>query len=112
VRVSIRQLVTQIVGMAVVFGIVLFGGAGTLAWPAGWVYMVLMFGFTAAISAWLVRHDPALLNERLSGVPAGTAGGQKAWDRVFLAATGVVFLAWLFLMPLDAVRFEWSHLPA
>ncbi len=36
---------------------------------------------------------------------------QPAWDRVFFAAMQAFFLAWLVLMPLDAVRFRWSQMP-
>ena len=103
-----RLLLAQIGGMAAVFGLALFGAAGTVAWAAGWVYMALMFGFVAAISAWLARHDPALLTERMTGI--GKAD-QKAWDKVWFAATNVLFLGWLVLMPLDAVRFGWSRVP-
>ncbi len=37
--------------------------------------------------------------------------GQPIWDRVFFAIIEMLFLAWLVLMPLDAVRFRWSHVP-
>ena len=36
---------------------------------------------------------------------------QKSWDKVFFAVINVLFLAWLALMPLDAVRFHWSQMP-
>ena len=40
-----------------------------------------------------------------------TSPDQKAWDKVGFAVIYVVFLAWLVLMPLDAVRFHWSQVP-
>jgi protein-S-isoprenylcysteine O-methyltransferase Ste14 len=107
-RVSLVQLAANIFGMAVVFALTLFLAAGTLAWPAGWAYLVLMFGFTIGISLWLLRHNPELLAERLSGV--GRAD-QKLWDKLLLGFIGLLFFGWLALMPLDAVRFGWSHLP-
>jgi protein-S-isoprenylcysteine O-methyltransferase Ste14 len=106
--VDLRLLVGQIVGMAVGFGLVLFLAAGTVAWVAGWVFLGLFFGFVVALSAWLLRHNPALLTERMTGV--GKAD-QKAWDRVWVAATSVLVLGWLVVMPLDAVRFGWSSVP-
>jgi protein-S-isoprenylcysteine O-methyltransferase Ste14 len=33
------------------------------------------------------------------------------WDKVFVAAVVLLFLAWLIVMPLDAVRFGWSEVP-
>jgi protein-S-isoprenylcysteine O-methyltransferase Ste14 len=109
--VSVRtgSLVAQIAGMAVVFGLLLFVTAGTLAWPAGWAFLVLMFGFTIPLSLWLLRFNPELLAERMSGL---AHPGQKRWDKVLVAGMFAVFFAWLVLMPLDAVRFRWSHLPA
>ena len=37
--------------------------------------------------------------------------GQPLWDKVFVVAVMVLFVAWLILMPLDAVRFGWSEVP-
>jgi protein-S-isoprenylcysteine O-methyltransferase Ste14 len=103
-----RLLTAQIVGMFVVFALALFLAAGTIAWPAGWAFLVLFFGFTVALSLWLLRHNPSLLTERMTGI--GKAD-QKAWDKLFFILANVVFLAWLVVMPLDAVRFHWSHMP-
>ncbi|MGI8509590.1 MAG: methyltransferase family protein [Gemmatimonadaceae bacterium] len=106
VSVNIGQLAAQITGLALVFTIVLVLPAGTLAWPAGWTFLALFFGFVIALSLWLLRNDPALLAERMSGI--GQAD-QKAWDKVFLATAGLAFVAWLALMAFDAARFHWSH---
>ena len=35
---------------------------------------------------------------------------QKTWDLVFTILLNIYFLAWLVAMPLDAVRFGWSHM--
>src|SRR4030095_5760932 len=107
-RVNITQLIVNTTGMMLVIASSLFLPAGTLAWPAGWTFFVLMFGFTIAISLWLLRFDPDLLAERLTGI--GRAD-QKTWDKVFLALTAVAFFGWLAIMGLDVVRFGWSHVP-
>ncbi len=106
--VSLRALAAQIAGMFVVFAGLLFVAAGTLAWLPGWAYLTLFFAFVVAISAWLLRHDPALLAERLTGI--GSAG-QKTWDKVFFGFAATYVVAWLALMPLDAVRWHWSRMP-
>lgn len=107
-RVNLGMLAGQIAGMVVVFGAALFGAAGTLKWRAGWAFMALFFGFTVALSGWLLRRNPALLTERMTGVGKPD---QKGWDRVWFGLTAVAFLGWLVLMPLDAVRFGWSRVP-
>lgn len=94
--------------MAIVFALILFASAGTLAWPAGWIYLVLFFGFTVAISMWLLHSDPDLLAERLGGIGKSD---QKTWDKVLLAITGVCFFTWLAIIGLDAGRYNWSRMP-
>ena len=87
-----------------VMALLLFIPAGTASWFAAWVYLVLFSLYGAALTLWLLRHDPGLLEERMGVRP------QKAWDKMFIAVLFVVFLIWLVLMPLDAVRFHWSRM--
>jgi protein-S-isoprenylcysteine O-methyltransferase Ste14 len=107
--VNLRLLVAQIVGMFVVFALILFVAAGTIAWVAGWAFLALFFGFTIALSVWLLGHNPGLLTERMTGIGKSD---QKRWDKVFFAIANLIFIAWLLVMPLDAVRFGWSRMPA
>ncbi len=104
----VPQLLANIAGMAVVFALVLFLPAGTLAWTAGWIFFALFFVFVLALSFWLLRFNRDLLVERLTGVGRRD---QKTWDKVILAMAGLGFFAWLALMALDAGRFHWSHVP-
>ena len=106
--VQVGQLAARIAGMAVVFAVALFLPAGTLAWPAAWAFLALFFGFVVALSLWLLRFNPELLAERLTGIGRSD---QKTWDKVFLVITAVAFFAWLVVMALDAVRFRWSPMP-
>ena len=107
-KVNLKLLTAQIVGMFVVIAAALFLAAGGVAWPAGWAFLVLFFGFTLALSGWLLRHNPELLTERMTGIGKPD---QKTWDKVFFVFVRLLFLAWLVLMPLDAVRFQWSRMP-
>ncbi len=105
--VNLKLLTVQIIGMGVIFALALFLAAGTVLWPAGWAFLVLFFGFTLALSRWLLKHDPGLLTERMTGIGKPD---QKTWDKVFYVGANLIFLAWLVLMPLDAVRFHWSQM--
>ncbi|MES1197422.1 MAG: isoprenylcysteine carboxylmethyltransferase family protein [Pseudomonadota bacterium] len=80
-------------------GAVIFGAAGTLAYPGGWAFVVLLFGGGVWLSLWLMKRDPELLKKRL-GSPIQR--GQKPWDRVFLLTFIAVFVAWLAFMSWDA----------
>lgn len=106
--VDVRQLAIRVVGMIVVFMLTLFVPAGKLRWPAGWLFLLLFFGFTAGLTIWLRRFNPDLLAERLTGIGKPD---QKKWDKVLLALTTVGFFSWLGLMGMDAGRFNWSHVP-
>ncbi|HYW26002.1 MAG TPA: isoprenylcysteine carboxylmethyltransferase family protein [Terriglobales bacterium] len=101
----LRSLVAQTVILFAVLGLVLFGAAGTLAWAPGWTFVVLYLGFSVITLGWLVRHDPGLLEERMTPFRSG----QPLWDRAFIILTGVLVVAWFVVMPLDAERLRWSH---
>ena len=98
----------EVFGEFAVFAALLFVCAGTLLWPAGWAFMALFFGFALAIVLWLARKEPELLAERMS---SPMQSGQPLWDKVFVVAVMVLFVSWLILMPLDAVRFGYSEVP-
>ena len=107
-KTNLTQLTVQVGGMFVVIALALFIATGTVAWPAGWVFWALFLVFTVAISRWLLRHNPGLLTERMTGI--GKAD-QKTWDKVFFVLAQLYFITWLVVMPLDAVRFRWSSMP-
>ncbi len=107
-KVNIPLLVGQIAGTFLALGLTVFFPAGTLAWPAGWAFLLLFFGFVVSISAWLLRYNPELLTERMTG---GANPGAQFWDRLFLLLMSLLFFGWLAFMPLDAVRYRWSVVP-
>jgi protein-S-isoprenylcysteine O-methyltransferase Ste14 len=106
--VKIKTLIVQVAGLFAAFALALFVPAGTIAWPAGWTFMVMFFSFVSALSLWLLRHNPGLLKERMRGV---IQPEQMAWDKALIIMINVMFFAWMIVMPLDAVRFGWSHMP-
>lgn len=84
----------------------LFIPAGTIGWAAGWVFLGLLFISGALMTWWLLKYDPGLIEERMRLRP------ELPWDKTFIAVTLFSVLLWLILMPLDAVRFHWSQVPA
>jgi protein-S-isoprenylcysteine O-methyltransferase Ste14 len=105
--VNIKQQVAQFAGVFVAFALSLFLPAGTLAWPAGWMFLALFFGFYLAVTAWLYRHNPGLLQERMRL----STSDQLGWDKLLFPLLLVFPFAWLIFMSLDVVRFHWSVLP-
>jgi len=105
-RLAMKVLGSVVISF-VVTALILFLSAGTLLWPAGWLFLILLHGFPLVGNLLLLKSNPAVVEERLSI----SQPHQKAWDKVFLSLLGLSYLAWLILMPLDAVRFHWSQMP-
>jgi protein-S-isoprenylcysteine O-methyltransferase Ste14 len=87
------------------FPLVLFLTAGTFIWPACWIFLLFFYSFVYVVVQHLVKNAPVLLEERMSVFKAAP---QRDWMFLILLA---VALLWLVVMPLDVVRFRWSHLP-
>jgi protein-S-isoprenylcysteine O-methyltransferase Ste14 len=104
---SRRALLVIVAEFLVIAGL-LFVPAGTVGWLAGWVFMVLLCGITLIVVRMLVRSDPELLKER---VASPIQRDQPLWDRVLVPVFMLLFVVWLVLMSLDAVRFGWSDVP-
>jgi protein-S-isoprenylcysteine O-methyltransferase Ste14 len=94
-------------GLAVM-AMLLFVAAGTLHWPAGWVFLAELGILGFASGLWLAMTDPDLLAERMSPF---VQRDQEASDRTLMKIISVAFVVWLMFMPLDACRFGWSHVP-
>jgi protein-S-isoprenylcysteine O-methyltransferase Ste14 len=106
-QVNVKLQVGETIGFFVVFALALFLPAGTLAWQAGWVFLLLFFSFYIAVNVWLFRHNPGLIQERLH---FGTTD-QQGWDKVLFPLFEFLSIAWLAFMAIDAVRFHWSSMP-
>lgn len=103
-----RRLVQKSVSGLAIMMALMFVPAGTLAWPAGWIFLVEFGIASALITRWLRRHNPALLEERMKPL---IQRDQKPWDRRLMSAFLLLWCAWFVVMSLDAVRFGWSHVP-
>jgi protein-S-isoprenylcysteine O-methyltransferase Ste14 len=104
---TLRLARNAIVGLAIML-VLLFAPAGTLAWPAGWIFLVEFGLASTLITRWLRRHNPALLEERMKPL---IQREQKPWDRRLMSVFLVLWCAWFVLMSLDAGRFGWSDVP-
>ena len=89
------------------FAVALMWPAGTWRWWEAWALVVLWTGFGVVMVNYLLRHDPALLAERLKLVPLHR--DQKGWDKVLMLMFVVGGIG-LYLAPgFDVVRYEWSQ---
>jgi len=105
----IRRIVRQsVVGLAIMAAL-LFIPAGTLRWPAAWIYLIEISVTSLLITVWLMRHNPTLLAERMAPL---IQRDQKGWDKILMAALLLVWCAWFVLIGFDAIRYSWSEMPA
>jgi protein-S-isoprenylcysteine O-methyltransferase Ste14 len=93
--------------LAVVMGLLLFVPAGTLRYWQAWAYLSIFFGAAILTTLFLMRHDPALLERRMSGGP--TAEKRPA-QKIIMFCTSLGFIALLVVPALDH-RFTWSTVP-
>jgi len=91
----IARLLLQIALLFAVTSVVLFGAAGTIRWPAGWVFVIEFHGASLIVGLWLAKHSPQLLEKRLGGI---VQKSQPLWDQVVLVIALVSFLGWLAVM--------------
>lgn len=92
---------------ALVVAVLVFAAAGTVRYWQGWLFLAVFLGAAIAITAYLAKHDPALLQRRLAGGPtAESETGQK----IIVLFASIGFLGLLLVPALDH-RFGWSSVP-
>jgi protein-S-isoprenylcysteine O-methyltransferase Ste14 len=103
----IAKLLLQNVIWIAAMGALLFVPAGTLHWPAAWVYLGTVATLGVACGWWLARTDPALLAERMHPM---MQKNQPTADKIFMLVFGLAALIWFVTIGLDA-RMHASHVP-
>ncbi|WP_291684540.1 isoprenylcysteine carboxylmethyltransferase family protein [Bradyrhizobium sp.] len=92
-----------------VLGALLFVPAGTLHWPAAWLFLGTIGILGVAGGLWLARHDPALLAERMRPM---MQHDQPAADKTFVLVFGFAALIWFLAIGFDmrqhGVRIPWA----
>ena len=101
----VRGLIQFTFGMSI-WGGLMFWGAGTLAWPRGWILLALWVVTVLINMTVLLKANPDLLAARLK-----PKRSSERSDRILLWAFLPVMIAVPLLAGLDAVRFQWSSVP-
>ncbi len=83
-----------------------FGSAGTFNWPEAWFFLFLYAVAVIGIVRWLKKHSPELLKERMS-----RRKDAKTWDKIILILYSLLVMMMLAVAGLDAIRFQWTHVP-
>jgi protein-S-isoprenylcysteine O-methyltransferase Ste14 len=91
-----------------VMAALVFASAGTFDYWQGWVYLLVYFAASIAITVYLVRRDPELLARRMRGGPTAE---KRPVQRLIMWLASAGFIGLVVVPALDR-RFGWSHLPA
>jgi protein-S-isoprenylcysteine O-methyltransferase Ste14 len=106
-EISGAKLALRLLATFVVMSAAFFGSAGTIAWSRAWLYMIIQFSFWTVTGLWLKKHNPQLLKERMVFLKRDT----KGWDKIIIVVSTLLFIPYLLLPGLDAVRYQWSSVP-
>jgi protein-S-isoprenylcysteine O-methyltransferase Ste14 len=105
--ISMFQLFVQSIIWAGVLFALPFLGAGTFAWPEGWAYLLIQFSSWTVMTLWLKKNNPELLMVRAELWKRTV----RPWDKLVLTIIFTGFFLLFFLPGIDAVRYQWSHVP-
>jgi len=101
------QAFLGLIALAAIVAALVFGAAGTVHYAEAWVFLGTFFGSSLAVTLYLMKRDPQLLQRRVSGGPAAE---QRPRQRIIQGLASGVFLAILAVPALDH-RFHWSRVP-
>jgi protein-S-isoprenylcysteine O-methyltransferase Ste14 len=105
----VLNLIVQTIVWFGLMGVIIFGAAGTLSYPGGWLYLGAMVAISIVFGAYGVRADPDLLRERLK---PPLQKQQPLADKLVLIPILVLTFAGMGFMAADAARWRWSAMPS
>jgi protein-S-isoprenylcysteine O-methyltransferase Ste14 len=85
----------------------LFIAAGTSNYWQAWVFLAVYFGSSLALTLYLMKEDPALLQRRMRGGPTAE---KEPVQKIIMLITSLGFVGLLVVPALDH-RFAWSQMP-
>jgi protein-S-isoprenylcysteine O-methyltransferase Ste14 len=93
--------------LLIMLGLSIFLPAWTLDYWQAWILVAVFFACTLAVTVYLMRNDPKLLERR---VKAGVGAEQERSQKIIQAVAALIFIALFVVSALDH-RFAWSTVP-
>ena len=84
----------------------LFVPAGTFDYWQAWTFLAVYFAWSIAITLYLVKKDPKLLERRMRGGPTAE---KETTQKIIMVITSLGFIGLIVVPALDH-RFGWSHM--
>jgi protein-S-isoprenylcysteine O-methyltransferase Ste14 len=92
--------------LPLVIAALLFIPASTLDYWQGWTFLVVYFALSVAITLYLMKKDPKLLERRMSGGPWAE---KERTQKIIVVFASLGFIGLIVVPALDH-RFGWSHM--
>jgi protein-S-isoprenylcysteine O-methyltransferase Ste14 len=106
-----RSLNTQVwersISFPIALALLLFTPAGTIRYWQAWIYLIIFFASSAAITIYLMKNDPALLARRMR---AGPRAEKEKTQKIVMLFSMISFIGVFVVSALD-YRFKWSPAP-
>jgi protein-S-isoprenylcysteine O-methyltransferase Ste14 len=93
--------------LLMVMAALLFIPAWTLDYWQAWTFLAVYFGWSLAITLYLMERDPKLLQRRMRGGPAAEKDPNQ---KIIMIFTSLGFIGLMIFPALDH-RFVWSRMP-
>jgi protein-S-isoprenylcysteine O-methyltransferase Ste14 len=103
---NIRAL-AGLLQLLVIMALLIFVPAGTLDYSRAWIFLAVFFTPVLAITIYLMKNDPKLLERRIK---AGPADEKETSQKIIQFFAMIDFIA-VMLVPAFDHRFEWSSVP-
>lgn len=102
-----QKALRSALGVLVAMAILMFVPAGTIQYWQAWVFLAVYGVCALAITLYLMKRDPALLERRLRGGPIAE---KKPAQKIIQSITALGFVAMLVLPAIDH-RFHGTEVP-
>jgi protein-S-isoprenylcysteine O-methyltransferase Ste14 len=96
-----------LLGLLLVMAAMLFIPAWTLDYWQAWTFLAVYFGWSLAITLYLMVRDPKLLQRRMRGGPTAE---KEATQKIIMSFASLGFIGLMIFPALDH-RFVWSRMP-
>ena len=103
-----KKSILGLIQLQVILALLLFVPAGTIRWWQGWVYWAVFGGTCAAITAYFLKYDPALVERRMA---TGPTAERETSQKIIQAIAGLMFFMLMIVPALDH-RYHWSKVPS
>jgi protein-S-isoprenylcysteine O-methyltransferase Ste14 len=106
-KTAVQAAITSVIGF-VVFGLLIFGPAGTFDYWRGWAFIAVFAAATLIPSGYLAVKNPEALRRRMQ---AGPGAETRPLQKLIIAVAFLSVAAMIVISALD-FRFGWSSVPA